>query len=179
MNELIKRNSKLWEYLTPEMKELAAEGEMLLNSCVVTGNKEIKDFSYLVFPWGKLYEGFLKKIFLDLGFITSEDYYGNDIRIGKLLSTGGRNIPPHRLSIVKELSSTKVFGENLTKIMRGVWKNSRNLVFHFFPDNFYKIDLVTSRKRINETIKCMEIVVNRYHDIAGHGDTKKSQEKNK
>ena len=38
---------------------------------------------------------------------------------------------------------------------------------------------MTSRKRINETIKCMEIVVNRYHDIAGYGDTKKSQEKNK
>lgn len=165
MDNVIKRNSKLWDYLTPEMRELANEGEMLVNSCVVTGNKEIKDYSYLVFPWGKLYEGFLKKIFLDLGFITSEDYYGNDIRIGKLLSGGGKNMPPHRLSIVKELSSNKIFGENLTKIMRGVWRNSRNLVFHFFPDNFYKIDLETAKKRIHEVVKCMEIVVNRYQEI--------------
>jgi len=165
MNEMIKRNSALWQYLTPEMRELAHEGEVLLNSCVISGSSEVKDHSYLVFPWGKLYEGFLKKIFLDLGFITSEDYYGNDIRIGKLLSSGTRYLPPHRLSIIKELSSSKVFGENLTKLMRGVWKNSRNLVFHFFPDNFYKVDLETAKKRITDTIRCMEVVVNRLNSI--------------
>ena len=161
----IDKNSQLWNYLTPEMKDLAIEGDKLLNSCLLKSEDGMQDYSYLVFPWGKLYEGFLKKIFLDLGFITSEDYYGNDIRIGKLLSSGTRYLPPHRLSIIKELSSSKVFGENLTKLMRGVWKNSRNLVFHFFPDNFYKVDLETAKKRITDTIRCMEVVVNRLNSI--------------
>jgi len=161
----ISRDSKLWNYLTQEMKDLVNEGEALLDSCQLTGNITIKDFSYLVFPWGKLYEGFLKKVFLDLNFITPEDYYGNEVRIGKLLSTGMGNKPPHRLSIVSELSSTKIFGENLTKAMRSVWKNSRNSVFHFFPDNVYKLDLETAKKRIEEVIKCMELVINRLDSL--------------
>ena len=162
---VIDRESKLWNYMTQEMKELVFEGEALLTSCQLTGELKIKDFSYLVFPWGKLYEGFLKKVFLDLNFITPEDYYGNEVRIGKLLSTGMGNKPPHRLSIVAELSSTKILGENLTKAMRSVWKNSRNSVFHFFPDNVYKLDLDTAKKRIDEVVKCMELVVNRVESI--------------
>lgn len=161
----IKRDSALWEYLTPEMKSLVHEGEKLLGSCTLQGDIDISDFSYLVFPYGKLYEGFLKKMFLDLNFITPEEYYGNEIRIGKLLSAGTEYTPPHRLSIVKELSSDKVFGTNLTKVMRGIWKNSRNMVFHFFPDNVYSIDLPGAKKRIEETVKCMELVVNRYNSI--------------
>jgi len=162
---LINRDSNLWNYLTQEMKDLAIEGETLLKSCQLTGEINVKDFSYLVFPWGKLYEGFLKKVFLDLNFITSEDYYGNEVRIGKLLSTGMGNKPAHRLSIVSELSSGKILGENLTKAMRGVWKNSRNSVFHFFPDNVYKLDLETAKKRIDEVVKCMELVVNRVDSL--------------
>lgn len=162
---IVNRDTNLWKYLTQEMKELVVEGEALLKSCQLSGEIEVKDFSYLVFPWGKLYEGFLKKVFLDLNFITSEDFYGNEVRIGKLLSTGMGNKPPHRLSIVNELSSSKILGENLTKVMRGVWKNSRNLVFHFFPDNVYKLDLDTAKKRINEVVKCMELVVNRVESL--------------
>jgi len=162
---IVNRDTNLWKYLTQEMKELVVEGEALLKSCQLSGEIEVKDFSYLVFPWGKLYEGFLKKVFLDLNFITSEDYYGNEVRIGKLLSTGMGNKPPHRLSIVNELSSSKILGENLTKVMRGVWKNSRNSVFHFFPDNVYKLDLDTAKKRINEVVKCMELVVNRVESL--------------
>jgi hypothetical protein len=163
--EMIKRNSQLWEYLSPDMRQLAVEGEKLLGTCTLQGETDITDFSYLVFPWGKLYEGFLKKMFLDLKFITPEEYYGNEIRIGKLLSSGSEVKPAHRLSIVKELSSDTVFGENLTKVMKGIWKNSRNMVFHFFPDNVYSIDLVNAKKRIEDTIKCMELVVNRYNSI--------------
>jgi len=163
--EIIKRDSPLWKYLSEDMRDLAIEGEKLLNSCNLSGDISIKDFSYLVFPWGKLYEGFLKKIFLDLKFITPEDYYGNDIRIGKLISSGIGDKPPHRLSIYREISSNKILGENLTKIIKGVWKNSRNMVFHFFPNNVYSIDLETAKKRINETVKCMELVVNRYNSI--------------
>jgi hypothetical protein len=163
--EMIKRNSPLWEYLTPEMKQLAIEGERLLSTCTLQGDTDIVDFSYLVFPWGKLYEGFLKKMFLDLKFIVPEDYYGNEIRVGKLLSSGFGTKPPHRLSIIKELSSAKVFGENLTKVMKAVWKNSRNMVFHFFPNNVYSIDLPNAKKRIEDTVKCMELVVNRYNSL--------------
>ena len=75
------------------------------------------------------------------------------------------NKPAHRLSIMSELSSSKILGENLTKAMRSVWKNSRNSVFHFFPDNVYKLDIDTAKKRINEVVKCMELVVNRVDSL--------------
>jgi len=162
---MIDKKSPLWEYLSPEMKDLAAEGDKLLNSCLLKSEDGMQDYSYLVFCWGKLYEGFLKKVFLDLKLITPEDYFGNEVRIGKLLSTGMGNKPPHRLSIIKDLSSNKVFGENLTKIMRVVWRNSRNTVFHFFPNNIYKLDLDTAKKRISEVVRCMELVVNRLNSL--------------
>lgn len=161
----IDKSSQLWNYLTPEMKDLAIEGDKLLNSCLLKSEDGMQDYSYLVFPWGKLYEGFLKKIFLDLNLITPEDYFGNEVRIGKLLSSGQGNKPPHRLSLIKELSSSKVFGESLTKVMRMVWRNSRNTVFHFFPNNVYKLDLETAKKRISEVVKCMDLVVNRLNSL--------------
>jgi hypothetical protein len=161
----IDKNSTLWEYMTPEMRDLALEGDKLLNSCLLQSDDGMQDYSYLVFPWGKLYEGFLKKIFLDLKLITPEDYFGNEVRIGKLLSTGFGSKPPHRLSIIKELSSSKIFGENLTKVMRSVWRNARNTVFHFFPNNVYKLDLETAKKRIQEVVRCMDLVVNRVNSI--------------
>ena len=45
-----------------------------------------QNFSFVVFPFAKAYEGFLKKAFLGVGFISRLDYISDHFRLGKVLS---------------------------------------------------------------------------------------------
>ena len=49
-------------------------------------NEDPTDYSYLVFPYAKLYEGFLKDIFLSAEIISQTEYVSDHFRIGKALS---------------------------------------------------------------------------------------------
>ena len=82
---VINRKSKLWEYLTEEIQGLISDGESL----IIESQKDdwpVSDYSYLVFPFAKAYEGFLKRLFLDLDMIREDEYYGDEIRIGRILN---------------------------------------------------------------------------------------------
>jgi hypothetical protein len=95
--------------------------------------KKFHDYSFIVFPAAKAYEGFLKKIFLDMGFISEGDYYGKHFRIGKALN------PDLEYRYRDEgwvYGKLKHFcqGEALPARLWKTWKESRNLLFHWFPD---------------------------------------------
>ena len=82
---LIDKNSKLWNYLDEHIKGLLEDGEALLDD-VKTHEKNISDYSYLVFPFSKAYEGFLKKLFLDLKLIDKGQFereFGNSIYVSE------------------------------------------------------------------------------------------------
>ena len=49
-------------------------------------DQKFHDYSFVVFPASKAYEGFLKKLFLDLGFIDEQTYHGRRFRVGKALN---------------------------------------------------------------------------------------------
>ncbi len=81
-----------WSYIEEDLQELLVASEFLANVVkswggdLPQGSKVFHDYSFVVFPAAKAYEGFLKKMFLDLGFITNEDYLGKRFRIGKALN---------------------------------------------------------------------------------------------
>jgi len=85
--EVIKRDSALWQYMPDEIRGLLEDGELILNF-VHTHHQEdnISDYSFLVFPFAKAYEGFLKRFFLDMKLISKDEYYSDDIRIGRILN---------------------------------------------------------------------------------------------
>ena len=83
---MIQEGSILWQYLSPTQRVLASGGEFLLDDSYVHENREPSDYSYLVFPYAKLYEGFLKQLFLDLGIIDERNFISDHFRIGKALS---------------------------------------------------------------------------------------------
>ena len=120
-----------WSSLHEDLRELLKESVKLFNS-VGTWEEKFHDYSFVVFPAAKAYEGFLKKVFLDLGFITSEDFYGKHFRIGKALNP----------SLEKNFRDESVYdkivnyceGEDLANLMWETWKSSRNLLFHYFPE---------------------------------------------
>ena len=108
----------------------------------------------MVFPAAKAYEGFLKKLFLDLKFITEEDYYGKHFRIGKALNP----------SLPKELKREGVYdkvvqycqGHTLADDLWNTWRLSRNLVFHWFPDEKNTITLPEAGERIEMIIAAID-----------------------
>ena len=83
--QVIDRSSVLWSYCSPEIQGLFTDGEKLLEDAHKYPAK-VSDYSYLVFPFAKAYEGFLKKLLLDLQLIKESEYHGDRIRIGRVLN---------------------------------------------------------------------------------------------
>lgn len=150
-----------WNYIEGDLQELLKESILLLRILVSMGadlpggRREFHDYSFVVFPAAKAYEGFLKKLFLDLGFINREDYSGKRFRIGKALNP----------SLEKEVRRTGVYdkivhychGKELADKLWDTWKNSRNLIFHWFPNEKNAISLVEAEQRIEMIIEAIDL----------------------
>jgi hypothetical protein len=152
---LIDRKSALWGYLTDDIKGLIVDGEYLV-SHAERDHRRVSDFSYLVFPFSKAYEGFLKKLFLDLDLIKEDEYYGEEIRIGRILN-------PHYKRSKKNVFNRlcrHVDGEkSVAERMWETWRKGRNQVFHYFPHNFRKLSYKEAREIIEELLDVMDDAV--------------------
>ena len=156
----IKEGSALWDYLSAPKRVLAGDGEFLVRDSVNHINEEPTDYSYLVFPYAKLYEGFLKDFFLDLDIIDARDYQSDHFRIGKTLSP----------NLAKKLGRRSAYGQivqrygkDLATRLWHTWKNGRNLVFHYFPHNYRALSLEQAKTLIQLIVETMDQAV---------GDTK-------
>lgn len=155
---MIKQHSDLWTYLSEPEKILAGDGESLLRESLFHKAQEPTDYSYLVFPFAKLYEGFLKDIFLDLSIITERDYKSNHFRIGKVLSPNLKRRLGKRSAYG---SIEQKYGEALASQLWHAWKEGRNLVFHYFPHNYRLLTREQAETTIHLLIHAMEEAVRR------------------
>ena len=73
---------KLKNFLDPELRLIYDDGEKLLASA----SGGFKDFSFVIFPFAKVYEGFLKKFFYKIGAINQHQYESERWRVGKALN---------------------------------------------------------------------------------------------
>ncbi|HOD01497.1 MAG TPA: hypothetical protein PKH50_02140 [bacterium] len=154
--QVIDRNSALWNYMSPEVRDLIEDGETILT--FVYKNKEhadISDYSFIVFPFAKAYEGFLKRFLLDIGLITEDEYYGDEIRIGRLLNPNYQD----NTSVYDKVCGYTKGGKNLAQRLWDAWKRGRNTVFHYFPHNFKKLEYNEALDIINDIVGAMTEVV--------------------
>lgn len=138
------------------MRSLVRDGEFLIADSVRHHDKPPTDFSYLVFPFAKLYEGFLKKLFLDAGIISERDYHSDHFRIGRALSP---NLT-RRLglkSAYQQISDR--YGNELAARLWHTWKEGRNLVFHYFPHNYRSLTRVAAIELVNQLVGTMREAV--------------------
>lgn len=150
----VDKNSIFWKYLSGGQKGLIEEGLYLFNDLKQHPDINITDYSYLVFPFGKAYEGFLKQLFLDLGFIKEFEYNSDHFRIGWALN-------PH---MQYKLRSTSIYakitdycgGRELADKLWFVWKRGRNLVFHYFPHNLKALTFSEAETIVSEMLQVME-----------------------
>ena len=151
---MLNKNSDLHKYLSEGQRGLIEGGLYLLEDTKNHPDIRITDYSYLVFPFAKAYEGFLKQVFLDKEFITTYDYQSDHFRVGKVLNP----------SLEKRLRHISVYDkiiissgdQTLATELWQVWKVGRNAVFHYFPHNFKALTFDEAKEIINRVLKVME-----------------------
>lgn len=143
-----------WGYLEKDLQELLREA-MLLTQKVGDWDKKFDDYSFVVFPASKAYEGFLKKLFLDMDFITQKDYFSKRFRIGKSLNP----FLPKRLQgkdyVYDELVGY-CGGEGLANKLWDTWKTCRNILFHWFPNEERTITFEESKQKVKKVINSID-----------------------
>jgi hypothetical protein len=153
MGRLVLHTSEFWQYLSQNQKDLIREGQYLMEDIIKDNAYQFKDYSFLVFPFAKAYEGFLKQLFKDIKFISHLDYISDHLRLGKLMS-------PNLISKLGErslyLKIENKAGQPLAEKVWTVWKRGRNQIFHYFPHNLKAINFDEATVIIDEIIKTME-----------------------
>ena len=105
----------------------------------------ISDYSFLVSPVAKAYEGYLKDFFLKLNIIDQYNYESDRFRVGKTLNPSLRY---KRFSIYQKLADYDEKGEELAEILWNAWKYGRNEIFHYFPGVTKNLDRPEAEDRI-------------------------------
>ena len=153
LRTIIIRTSPFWQYLSQNQKDLILEGQYLMNDIIKDQAYQFKDYSFLVFPFAKAYEGFLKQLFKDNKFISHLDYISDHLRLGKLMS-------PHLIGKLGERSLYKKIEEKINQQLAEriweTWRSGRNQIFHYFPHNIKAISFVEANNIIEEIIATME-----------------------
>jgi len=148
-------DSVWWDYIDKDLKALLTESALLLER-VSNWNEKFLDYSFVVFPAAKAYEGFLKTLFLDLGFITKDEYLGKRFRIGRVLNPALEALVRERESVYDKIVAF-CGGREIADALWETWKDSRNLLFHWFPNERNVITLEEARDRIASILSAMDI----------------------
>lgn len=153
MNENLSKHN-WWGYINDDLKDLIRESYLLVEN-VETWEQKFHDYAFVIFPAAKAYEGFLKTVFRDMGFITDEEYFGKRFRVGKALNP----------TLDKHLREESVYdklvdfcqGRQLPDAMWDTWKAGRNLLFHWFPNEKNAIDFPEAKRIFNKILMTMDL----------------------
>lgn len=143
-----------WTYIEKDVRELLLESIVLVDK-VGSWKEKFDDYSFVVFPAAKAYEGFLKKMFLDLGFITKEEYFGKRFRIGKALNPA-LDREKYKDERVYDMIAEYCGGESLSKVLWETWARCRNVLFHWFPNERNAISFAEAKERVELVIATID-----------------------
>jgi hypothetical protein len=138
------------KYLSQHQEELLNDTEIVLKRLQIKDN--ISDYSFLVSPIAKSYEGFLKDFFLKIGIISEVEYESDRFRVGKTLNPSLRY---KRFSVFQKLANYHERGEELAEVLWDAWKFGRNEIFHYFPSNYKSLTKSEAEERIDLLLRAM------------------------
>ncbi len=150
--ELPLLSSEILTFLPPGQKDLFKQGYHLY-AHIGEHMDQFTDYSFVIFPFAKAYEGFLKQIFMDTHLISSDDYKSRHFRVGEVMS-------PHLSPRLRDRSVYKKItmqvGVELADTIWETWKQGRNEVFHYFPSKHDTITFVDAHRRISMIIATVD-----------------------
>lgn len=147
--------SQFWfSFLDHGQTDLLLQSRELYQRELLQPSIVFHDYSFVVFPMAKCYEGFLKKYLFSLDMISEASYDGDHFRIGKSLNPDLPERYRNHDWVVGELDQRlgivgdgRFKDQRLSRVLWNCWKNSRNLLFHYFPqhENFVTLDQAKNR----------------------------------
>lgn len=146
MNDLF---SQAQAIVAVDQKNLIADVKTIINSLE---QDHIGDYSFLVAPMAKAYEGYLKDFFLKIGLIDQVIYNSDRFRVGKTLNPSLRY---KRFSIFQKLADIDQSGEELAEKLWDAWKQGRNETLHYFPHNLKKLNKEEAIERIDQMLEAI------------------------
>jgi len=148
------KNQPWWQYLNSTQQSLIKQSFYLLNWTQKL-DKKLFDYSFIVMPSAKAYEGFLKKFFFDLKLISKHDFEEEYFRVGKALNPELENIKHLQKECLYNEISAKC-GEDTAKMLWLTWKKSRNRLFHYFHQEKQSFTLTEASNRLDLIIKSIK-----------------------
>lgn len=136
-------------FLSAQQKSLIHDVEVVLSK--LKGD-HISDYSFLVAPISKAYEGYLKDFFLKIKIIDKYSYQSDRFRVGKTLNPSLRY---KRFSIFQRLINLDEKGEELAELLWDAWKYGRNEIFHYFPNKVQSLTREEAENRIAMLLKAI------------------------
>jgi len=137
------------ENLSPQQISLIKDIQTIIENL---NQDHISDYSFLVAPAAKAYEGYLKDFFLKIGIIDQYNYESDRFRVGKTLNPSLRY---KRYSIFQKLADIHQNGEELAELLWDAWKYGRNEILHYFPNNLKKLTRAEAEERIQLIFKAI------------------------
>lgn len=143
-----------YTYLSSKQRQLIETSLVLLDQARQHVDSQVSDYSYLVFPTAKAYEGFIKRYFHQMGLISEEDYTDKYFRIGRALNPDIR--PRFRDKSWLYDNIAQQCGSQIARQLWETWLAARNRLFHYFPgNNTQMISLVRAEHLLEQVFDAM------------------------
>lgn len=153
-NNQIRVDEKTWfQYLEPMSQSLVSTA-LALSDQSVNYSKDIKDFTFVVFPMAKAYEGFLKQYFRDVGLISQETYLGRRFRIGRALNPDVYHYQRDDEWLYDDLE--RQCSPELARLLWDTWLECRNRLFHYYPQKSKSTSREDAQRCLNMMMLAME-----------------------
>lgn len=144
-------NQTWFTYLSLDQQVLAETAIKLLKQGEAV---QMNDYSYVVFPLAKAYEGFLKKYFFELGLISQSVFESRRFRIGRAFNPDLNGNQQDELWIFDDVA--RMCGVTLAREMWDAWLECRNQVFHYFPLQNKTLSLAQAEAKLQQLALVME-----------------------
>lgn len=163
MDPLLDFSSEAWyHYLADWQRQLVSVTEKLVTQHQAKKDYLV-DYSFLVFPISKAYEGFLKKFLFDLKLIDQHTYEGRRFRIGRALNPDVVFSQRDEYWLYDEVA--QVCSPQIASKLWDAWLHCRNRVFHYFPKEKSLITFQQALEKIEKLSKAMRSAVSCYQQL--------------
>lgn len=123
----------------------------------LTSATQLFDYSFIVFPIAKAYEGFLKQYLFDLELIDKKTYEGKKFRIGRALNPDVHMGQRDLYWLFDDLS--QLCGEQVAHDLWLTWLECRNRVFHYYPNSENALSLAAAKEKIDMVVASLDAAV--------------------
>lgn len=106
----------------------------------------LSDYSFVVFPFAKAYEGFLKQYLFDLQLIDQATFESKRFRIGRVINPDVHENQKDEIWLYDNLE--RVCSKDLAQLLWQTWLTCRNKVFHYFPKEAKPLTLEQAGKHL-------------------------------